>query len=93
MEGIPSPKLRLQRRLLFAPVPRICLEAQPTFRGLKPLQDLWMSMLEEFRSTRETCVERFVALSEQDVLQAMRLHLEHSAYDNMQSKDPVRAVD
>jgi hypothetical protein len=50
-------------------------------------------MLEELRSTRETCVERFVALSEQDVLQAMRLHLEHSAYDNMQSKDPVRAVD
>jgi hypothetical protein len=26
-EGIPSPKIRLQRRLLFAPIPRICLEA------------------------------------------------------------------
>jgi hypothetical protein len=38
-------------------------------------------------------VERFVALSEEDVLQAKRLYLEHSAYDDMRSNDPIRAVD
>jgi hypothetical protein len=92
-EGIVSPKIRLQRMLLFAPIPRICLEAQPTFRGLRPLKDLWLSMLEELRSARETCVERFVALSKEDVLRATRLHLEHSTYDDMQSNDPIWAVD
>jgi hypothetical protein len=38
-------------------------------------------------------VERFVALSEEDVLRATRLHSEHSAYDDMWSNDPIRAVD
>jgi hypothetical protein len=39
-EGIPLLKVRLQRRLLFAPMPRVCLEAQPPLRGLKLLHDL-----------------------------------------------------
>jgi hypothetical protein len=55
-EGAPLLKVRLQRRLLFAPMPRVCLEAQPPLRGLKPLQDLWMSMPEVLRSAREKCV-------------------------------------
>jgi hypothetical protein len=92
-EGIVSPKIRLQKTLLFAPIPRICLEAQLTFRGLMPLQDLWLSMPEELQSARETSVERFVALSEEDVPRATRLHLEHNAYNNMRSNDPIRAVD
>jgi hypothetical protein len=63
-EAIPSPKIKLQRRLLFAPIPKICLEAQPTFKGLRPQQDLWISIPEELRSAQETCMESFVALSE-----------------------------
>jgi hypothetical protein len=73
-EGTPLLKVKLQRRLLFAPIPRVCLEAQPPLRGLKPLQDLWMSMLEALRSARETCVQKFLALSLEQVLQAQRLH-------------------
>jgi hypothetical protein len=55
-EGIPLQKFRLQRKLLFAPIPRVCLQAQPPLRRLKPLQDLWMSMLEELRYAQETSV-------------------------------------
>jgi hypothetical protein len=49
-------------------------------------------MHEELRFARETCVGRFVALSEQDVLRATRLHLEHNAYDDLRSKDLIKAV-
>jgi hypothetical protein len=83
MEGIPLQKFRLQRRLLFAPIPRVCLEAQPPLRGLRPLQDLWMSMPKELRFARETCVQRFIALSSEDVVRALRLHLQYTAYDEM----------
>jgi hypothetical protein len=53
-EGIVSPPIKLQRTLLFATIPRICLEAQPTFRGLRPLQDLYLSMPEELQLARKT---------------------------------------
>jgi hypothetical protein len=36
-EGTLLLKVTLQRRLLFVPMPRLCLEAQPPLRGLKPL--------------------------------------------------------
>jgi hypothetical protein len=35
-ETSPS-KIRLQRRLLFAPIPRICLEVEIVIRGLRSL--------------------------------------------------------
>jgi hypothetical protein len=38
-ETSPS-KIRLQRRLLFAPIPRICLEGEIVMRGLRSLQEL-----------------------------------------------------
>jgi hypothetical protein len=92
-EGTPLLKVRLQRRLLFAPMPRVCLEAQPPLRRLKPLQDLWMSIPEALRSARETCVQKFLALSPEQVLQAQRLHAQHTAYDDMRTRDQVRAFD
>jgi hypothetical protein len=74
-------------------MPRVCLEAQPPLRGLEPLQDLWMSMPEVLRSVRETCVQKFLALSPEQMLQAQRLHAQHTTYDDMKTEDQVRAVD
>jgi hypothetical protein len=42
-ETSPS-KIRLQRRLLFAPIPRISLEGAIVIRGLRSLQELWLIM-------------------------------------------------
>ena len=50
-------------------------------------------MPEELQSAQETYIERFVALSNEDVLRVMRLHLEHSTYNGMQSNDPIRILD
>jgi hypothetical protein len=80
-------KIRLQRRLLFAPLPRICLEGEIVMRGLRSLQELWLTMPLEVRSAREIAVEKFSALSLEEVRRATMLHLEHSAYDDLQSKD------
>jgi hypothetical protein len=37
-------KIRLQRRLLFMSIPRICLEGEIVIRGLRSLQELWLTM-------------------------------------------------
>jgi hypothetical protein len=85
-ETSPS-KIRLQRRLLFAPIPRICLEGKIVIRGLRSLQELWLTMPLEVRSAREIAMEKFSGLSLEDVRRATMLHLEHSAYDNLRSRD------
>jgi hypothetical protein len=85
-ETSPS-KIQLQRRLLFAPIPRICLEGEIVIRGLRSLQELWLIMLLEVRSTREIVVEKFSGLSSEEVRRATMLHLEHSAYDDLRSRD------
>jgi hypothetical protein len=85
-ETSPS-KIRLQRRLLFAPIPRICLEGEIVIRGLQSLQELWLTMPLEVRSAREIPVEKFSGLSPEEVRRATILHLEHSAYDNLRSRD------
>jgi hypothetical protein len=85
-ETSPS-KIRLQRRLLFAPIPRICLEGEIVIRGLRSLQELWLTMPLEVRSAREIDVEKFSGLSPEEVRRAMMLYLEHSAYDDLRSKD------
>jgi hypothetical protein len=85
-ETSPS-KIRLQRRLLFAPIPKICLEGKIVIRGLRSLQELWLTMPLEVRSAREIAVEKFSGLSPEEVRRATMLHLEHNAYDNLQSRD------
>jgi hypothetical protein len=85
-ETSPS-KIRLQRRLLFAPIPRICLEGEIVIRGLWSLQELWLTMPLEVRSTREIAMEKFSGLSPEEVRRATMLHLEHSAYDDLRSRD------
>jgi hypothetical protein len=87
-ETSPS-KIRLQRRLLFAPIPRICLEGEIVIRGLRSLQELWLTMPLEVRSAREIVVERFSGLSPEEVRRATMLHLEHSAYDDLRSRDAI----
>jgi hypothetical protein len=77
----------LQRRLLFVPIPRICLEGEIVIRGLWSLQELWLTMPLEVRSAREIVVEKFSGLSLEEVRRATMLHLEHSAYDDLWSKD------
>jgi hypothetical protein len=84
-ETSPS-KIRLQRRL-FAPIPRICLEGEIVIRGLRSLQELWLTMPLEVRSVREIAVEKFSGLSLEEVRRDTMLHLEHSAYDDLQSRD------
>jgi hypothetical protein len=81
-ETSPS-KIRLQRRLLFAPIPRICLEGEIVIRGLRSLQELWLTMPLEVRSAREIVVEKFSGLSPEEVRRATMLHLEHSAYEDL----------
>jgi hypothetical protein len=85
-ETSPS-KIRLQRRLLFAPIPRICLEGEIVIRGLRSLQELWLTMPLEVRSAREIAVEKFSGLSPEEVRRATMLHLEHSTYDDLRSRD------
>ena len=41
----------------------------------------------EVRSRREIAVEKFSGLSLEEVRRAMMLHLEHSAYDDLWSRD------
>jgi hypothetical protein len=41
----------------------------------------------EVRSTREIAVEKFSGLSPEEVRRATMLHLEHSAYDDLRSRD------
>jgi hypothetical protein len=72
---------------LFAPIPRICLEGEIVIRGLRSLQELWLTMPLEVRSAREIDVEKFSGLSPEEVRRAMMLYLEHSAYDDLRSKD------
>jgi hypothetical protein len=47
-EGSSSSKIQLQRRLLFASIPRVCLEVEPVLRGMRGLNDLWLSLPSEF---------------------------------------------
>ena len=54
-ESSPS-KIQLQRRLLFAPIPRTFLGGGIVLRGVRSLQDLWLTMPEEVRSAREIAV-------------------------------------
>jgi hypothetical protein len=85
-ETSPS-KIRLQRRLLFAPIPRICLEGETVLRGVRSLQEFWLTMPLEVRSAREIAVEKFSALSLEEVRRATMLHLEYSAYEDLRSRD------
>jgi hypothetical protein len=85
-ETSPS-KIRLQRRLLFAPIPRICLEGEIVLRGVQSLQEFWLTMPLEVRSAREIAVEKFSALSPEEVRRATMLHLEHIVYDDLQSRE------
>jgi hypothetical protein len=41
----------------------------------------------EVRSARKIAVEKFSGLSPEEVRRAMMLHLEHSAYDDLRSRD------
>jgi hypothetical protein len=72
---------------LFAPIPRICLEGEIVIRGLRSLQELWLTMPLEIRSIREIAMEKFNGLSPEEVRRATMLYLEHSAYDDLRSKD------
>jgi hypothetical protein len=85
-ETSPS-KIQLQRKLLFAPIPRICLEGEIVIRGLWSLQELWLTMPLEVRSAREIVVEKFSGLSPEEVRRATMLHLEYSAYNDLRSRD------
>jgi hypothetical protein len=87
VEESSASKIRLQRRLLFAPILRICLEGETVIRGLRSLQELWLTMLLKVRSAREIAVEKFSGLSLEEVRREMMLHLEHSAYDDVRSRD------
>jgi hypothetical protein len=89
----PLLRYKLQRRLLFASIPRICVEAKPPRKGLTPLVQLWNSIPLELRSVRETCIHKFLVLTPEEVLQAIQLHLAHNAYDDMQTEEQVQAVD
>jgi hypothetical protein len=85
-ETSPS-KIRLQRRLLFAAIMRICLEGEIVIRGLRSLQEFWLTMPLEVRSAREIDVEKFSGLSPKEVRRATMLHLEHNAYDDLRNRD------
>jgi hypothetical protein len=86
-EKTSASKIQLQKRLLFAPIPRICLEGEIVIRRLRSLQELWLIMPLEVRSAREIVVEKFSGLSPEEVRRATMLHLEHSAYDDLRSRD------
>jgi hypothetical protein len=72
---------------LFASIPRICLDVEPVLRGMRGLNDLWLSLPSELRSARLFAVERFSTLGEEEVRRANVLHREHTAYDNLRSTD------
>ena len=76
-------KIRLQRRLLFVPIPRIFLEGKIVLRGVWSLQDFWLIMLLEVKLAREIAVQKFNALSLEEVKRAMLVHLEHNAYNDL----------
>ena len=88
-----SSKIRLQRRLLFAPILRICLEGGSVFRGMQSLQDLWLTMPQEVTSAREIVVSKFSALSPEEVRRAIMLHSQHSAYNDLRSKDASSSLE
>jgi hypothetical protein len=50
-------------------------------------------MPEALRFVRKTFVQKFLALSPEQVLQAQSLHAQHTAYDDMRTEDQVRAGD
>ena len=85
LEGSSPSKIRLQRRLLFAPIPRMFLEGEVILRGLRPLQDIWLAMPKEVRSAREIAVQRFIPLNPEQVMRATQCYLQHSAYDDIRS--------
>jgi hypothetical protein len=86
-EETSSSKIRLQRRLLFALIPRIYLEGEIVLRGVRSLQEFWLTMPLEVRSAREIAVEKFSALSLEEVRRVTMLHLEHSACDDLWSRE------
>jgi hypothetical protein len=55
--------------------------------GLRSLQEFWLTMPLEVRSSREIVVEKFSGLSLEEVRRATMLHLEHNAYDDLRSRD------
>jgi hypothetical protein len=63
------------------------LEGEIVIRGLRSLQELWLTMPLEIRSIREIAMEKFNGLSPEEVRRATMLYLEHSAYDDLRSKD------
>ena len=81
-ESSPS-KIQLQRRLLFAPIPRIFLDKRIVLRGMQSLQDFWLTMPQVVRLAREIVVQRFSALSPEEVRRATMLHLQQNAYDDL----------
>ena len=91
-ESSPS-KIRLQRRLLFTPIPRICLDGGIVLRGVRSLQDFWLIMPQEVRSAREIAIQRFGALSLEEVTRATMLHLQHNAYDDLRSRDASTSLE
>jgi hypothetical protein len=68
------------------PIPRICLEGEIVIRGLRSLQELWLTMPLEVRSAKEIAVEKFSGLSLEEVRRTTMLYLEHSAYDDLRKR-------
>ena len=62
-------------------------------RGVRFLQDFWLTMSQEVRSTREIVVQRFGALSPEEVRRATMLHLQHNAYDDLRSRDASTSLE
>jgi hypothetical protein len=56
-------------------------------RGIRGLNDLWLSLPSELQSARLFVVERFSTLGEEEVWRANVLHREHTAYDDLRSTD------
>jgi hypothetical protein len=63
------------------------LEGKTVIRRLRSFQELWLTMPLEVRSAREIVVEKFSGLGPKEVRRATMLHLEHSAYDDLRSRD------
>jgi hypothetical protein len=63
------------------------LEGEIVIRTLWSLQELWLTMPLEVRSAKEIAVEKFSGLSLEEVRRVTMLHLEHSAYDDLRSRD------
>jgi hypothetical protein len=63
------------------------LEGEIVMRELRSLQELWLTIPLEVRSAREIAVEKFSGLNLEEVRRATMLHLEHSAYDDLRSRD------